>query len=93
MYCANPPQPNTTEHHLELTNWEWGQIYAFGEVAVYECEDGYFFDQDKDQLNFTLTCMEDGNWTDHKPWHWCDFPASKTLNLSIVSLYAPRIIL
>ena len=74
--------PNLTEHHLVLTNWEWGQVYQFGEGAVYECEPGYFFDEDKDLANFTLKCLEDGNWSDHLPWRVCDHPSSKRLKHS-----------
>ena len=77
--------PDLDVHHLKLVNWEWGQIYQFGELAVYECEEHHFFDQDKSLPNITLECLDTGNWSEYLPWHFCDYPASRSFNFKEIS--------
>ena len=74
--CANPPFPNASLN-LNLTNWVEGQVYAFGDSAVYACNAGHYFEEDMYMDQFNLTCNPDGSWTSPLPWRQCIHPQQK----------------
>ena len=72
--CANPFQPNMSTTHVKMsTDFEQDLVYLIGESVYYICQDGnealddrlYFFDDDMDRSNFSITCFDNGTWSNY----------------------------
>ena len=71
--CANPFQPDMSDTHVRMIDFVQDFVYNFTDTVHYICEDGnvtfadrlYFFDDDMNRPNFTMTCQDNGNWTDY----------------------------
>ncbi len=73
--CINPPIPPPETHLVvQYTN---NTAISFGSNVTYLCEDGYFFEEDYNLKNYTITCLNDGNFTSPLPWKNCLNPRSK----------------
>lgn len=60
--CVNPPQPDPAKHII-LTNYTAGAEISFGSNIRYECENGYYFDHNKDLEGFNVECQAGGAWS------------------------------
>ena len=76
--CINPPVPPADRHLVVL--YEEGTTVDFFHNVTYECEEGYYFDEDFYKESFEVMCTRnpDGNWTDLPPEQHCVDPASES---------------
>jgi hypothetical protein len=52
----DPPSLPNTAH-----SWH-GQPVAFGEAVTYHCQNGYFFEDNRERLTAPVYCLGDGSW-------------------------------
>jgi hypothetical protein len=65
-------------------------VISFGDNVTYTCENGYFFEEDYNLKNFTLTCLNDGNFTLPIPWKKCLHPRS--MKVAMINKFSPSLI-
>ena len=67
--CLYPPEP--PELSLLTSTWS-GQPVEFQENVSYVCqEEETYFQWDRDQLEFNVTCQPDGSWPEPEEWPVC----------------------
>ena len=67
--CLYPPEP--PELSLLTSTWS-GQPVEFHENVSYVCqEEETYFQWDRDQLEFNVTCQPDGSWPEPEEWPVC----------------------
>ncbi len=79
--CVDPPSP-PWETKLER-HYEDGGVIEFGQNVTYTCKTGLFFEEDYHLPHFNLTCLPDGNFTNHLPWKYCLNPKGKYFSSSL----------
>ncbi len=48
-----------------------GEPYTFGSDAVYRCNQGFYFQNDRTLEFFTTECLENGTFAEPNPWPVC----------------------
>ncbi len=80
--CINPPMP-PPENHL-VVQYSNNTVIPFGGTVTYTCEYSFFFEENYDLKNFTLTCLNDGNFTLPLTWKKCLSPSSMKIFLLLL---------
>ena len=59
-----------------MRNYVPDTIVEFYDTVSYSCEEGFFFDEDKEMTHFELTCLDsvDGAWSYLDPERKCVHP-------------------
>ena len=67
--CLYPPDP--PEGHLLVSTWS-GDPVDFHDNVTYVCEEeDLYFQWDRNQLEFNVTCQPDGSWPQPELWPTC----------------------
>ena len=69
--CINPPRPPRESHLISL--WD-GDPVNFTASVGYECVSDdvpRYFENDKNQLTYNVSCLESGNWAVPMTWPRC----------------------
>ena len=68
IQCINPPPP--PEGTGLVSNYE-GEAVEFFDNNTYVCQEGLFFEWDRDMPEFNITCLPGGAWDDPIIWPIC----------------------
>lgn len=69
--CINPPIPPNDTHLVVLYDFANETEIAFGDVVFYQCEEGFFFEEDFFMKNFTIDCQPSGSFIEPGQWKRC----------------------
>ena len=81
IQCINPPQP--PEGTGLVSNYE-GEAVEFYDNNTYVCQEGLYFEWDRDMPEFNIACLPGGAWDEPIVWPIC--LASKIVNSKILFL-------
>ena len=66
--CLYPPPP--PDNTLLLSTWR-GDPVEFHDNVSYVCQEGLYFEQDREMAEYNLTCQTDGSWIEPPVWPIC----------------------
>ena len=67
--CLHPPEPPETS--LLLSTWD-GEPVEFYDNVSYVCQqEDFYFEWDRNILEFNVTCQPDGSWPQPSEWPVC----------------------
>ena len=53
-----------------MTTWNENPV-EFGDNVTYICEEGFYFEMDRDKTEFGITCLDSGLWDEPQLWPRC----------------------
>lgn len=58
--CIDPPPPNDPEMTHNYTSNTFVQV---GDFIMYQCDSGYFLEDEETLDHFSIECLSDGTWS------------------------------
>ena len=73
--CTDPPIPPADSNLVLLPH---PPEIPFWQTVSYGCEEGHFFDHDRDAFSIEVRCKNDSTWEVPNQWQGCSRPEGKT---------------